>query len=552
LPIQPPIRDFYLTSKRTIPYGLASVAANLTAHGFSVEIFDALATSKSKIIPLPPEMTYLQEYYGKSDISPFGLFHYFKHFGYSFEYIGKKAKESGAFLIGISSLFTAYSDEAIQTAQAVKKFHPNCKIVMGGHHPTAMPEKVMECEAVDFVIRGEGEVAMPLLAKAVKEVFTFHSPLLTSDFSHFPLMTSIPGIVFRKKDGTLHINESSAMDNPDDYPLPAIHLINNSFYQRKKRGSAVIVASRGCPMKCSYCCVGSSGLKYRLRSVESVMNEIERAVMQYDVRFIDFEDENLSLNREWFLNLLHKITELSKLLLPSDSEIELRAMNGLFPPSLDEEIIFMMKRAGFKTLNLSVGSISPEQLKRFKRPDIRKSLEYSVMLAEKYDLEAVCYIIIGAPFQNADISLDDLLYLFKKNLLAGVSVFYPAPGSPDYKLCEELGILPEKFSLMRSACIPISHTTTRLEAITLMRIGRILNFMKSLAEKEPEPEIEGLKNLQALEDRKSIGKKLLQGFFYDGKIRSISCDGDIYEHKISEDVIQKLIERSFLRRCKPR
>jgi len=531
--IQPPIRDFYLTSKRTIPYGLAAVAASLIAHGFSVEIFDALATSKSKIILLPDEMTYLQEYYGKSDISPFGLFHSFKHFGYSFEYIGKKAKESGAFLVGISSLFTAYSDEAIQTAQAVKKFHPNCKIVMGGHHPTVMPEKVMECKPVDFIIRGEGEVAMPLLAEQV-----------AGRRSQIEYLTSIPGLVFRKEDGTLHINEPAAMDNPDDYPLPAIQLINHSFYQRKKRGSAVIVASRGCPMKCSYCCVGSSGLKYRRRSVKSVMNEIERAVMQYDARFIDFEDENLSLNREWFLNLLHKIIELSESLPPSDAEIELRAMNGLFPPSLDEEIISLMKVAGFKTLNLSVGSVSQEQLKRFNRPDIRISLEKAVMLAEKYELEAVCYIIIGAPFQNAEVSIDDLLYLFKKNLLAGVSVFYPAPGSPDYNLCEELGILPEKFSLMRSACIPISHTTTRIETVTLMRLGRIMNFMKSLAKEELHGLSSKESELQALhDDRRAIGKKLLKLFLYDGKIRGITHEGEVYEHKVSTDVIQRLTER---------
>ncbi|NLJ28890.1 MAG: hypothetical protein GX433_12880, partial [Deltaproteobacteria bacterium] len=46
--IQPPIRDFYLTAKRTIPYGLACIAASLIKEGFSVEILDGLATSKSR------------------------------------------------------------------------------------------------------------------------------------------------------------------------------------------------------------------------------------------------------------------------------------------------------------------------------------------------------------------------------------------------------------------------------------------------------------------------------------------------------------------------
>ena len=106
--IQPPIRDFYLTAKRTIPYGLACIAPALLKNGFSVKILDALATSKSRVCDLPREMEYLRKYYGRPDRSAFGLFHQYRHFGYSFEHIGKMARESGAFLVGISSLFTPY------------------------------------------------------------------------------------------------------------------------------------------------------------------------------------------------------------------------------------------------------------------------------------------------------------------------------------------------------------------------------------------------------------------------------------------------------------
>ena len=189
--IQPPVRDFYATAKRSIPYGLACIAASLLKHGFSVEILDGLATSKSRNIPLPAEMGYLSEFYGNPDISPFALFHQYKHFGYSFEHIGKQAKESGAFLVGISSLFTAYSPEALQTARIVKACHPSCKIVIGGHHPTALPEAVMACSAVDYGLRGEGEISLPILAALLK---TDKSP---SD----ALLSTVPGLVFRKSDG---------------------------------------------------------------------------------------------------------------------------------------------------------------------------------------------------------------------------------------------------------------------------------------------------------------------------------------------------------------
>ncbi len=518
--IQPPVRDFYLTAKRTVPYGLACIAASLRNAGFSVDIFDSLATAKSRIIDLPSEMDYLREYYPKPDISPFALFYHFKHLGYSFEHIGKIARESGAFLLGISSLFTAYSSEAATTARIVKKFHPDCFVVLGGHHPTALPEKAMECESVDFVLRGEGEVSMPLLAKAIRNS--------ESGFE------SIPGIVFRKTDGTLHISEPAMMENPEDYPLPAMDLVKHSFYKRGKKGSTVITASRGCPMKCSYCSLSSS--PYRRRSVESVIREIEIAVTCHDAGFIDFEDENLSLERQWFIRLLHEIKTRF-----GGSALELRAMNGLFPPSLDEEVIGLMKEAGFKALNLSVGSTSAEQLRRFRRPDVRKSLETVILLAEKYGLDTVCYVIAGAAGQSAENSLGDLFYFARKKAIVGVSVFYPAAGSADFESAKHNGILPGHFSLMRSSAFPLSRN--RLETVTILRLARILNFMKSLEAEEillpffsTDEDISGLGN-----DRRKIGIQLLSRFLHDGKIRGMTPEGEVFEHKISRELTEKFI-----------
>ncbi len=516
--IQPPIRDFYLTAKRTLPYGLACIAAALIQNGLSVKILDALATSKSRICDLPREMDYLNDYYGRPDRSAFALFHQYRHFGYSFEHIGKIAKESGAFLVGISSLFTPYLQEALHTAETVKACHPNCKIVVGGHHPSAMPQSVMESAAVDFVIRGEGEVSLHLLAEAVSKGGTYNS---------------IPGLVFRRKNGAIHINPPARMKHPDDYPLPATDLLNQRFYRRKKRAAMVIVAGRGCPMKCSYCSVGArSYLNYRKRSVDSVMGEIKDSVNQYNVGFVDFEDENLSLDRRWFLELLAEIKRRFQ-----EHGLELRAMNGLYPPSLDEGVIRAMQAAGFRTLNLSLGSASAEQLKRFGRSDVRAAFDRALKSAEDFGLNAVGYVICAAPFQSAEDSISDLLYLAQRRVLAGVSIFYPAPGSKDFDLCKNIGILPDHFSCMRSSALPIDHTTGRKEAVTVLRLARILNFMKSLMDKgigitmDTGPaEI----RLNSPVDRMETSRRLLSEFLHDGKIRGVTPEGEVFEHLISE------------------
>jgi anaerobic magnesium-protoporphyrin IX monomethyl ester cyclase len=522
--IQPPIRDFYLTAKRTIPYGLACIASTLTARGFSVEILDALASSKSRNRELPQEMSYLREYYGLPDRSPFALFHQYKHFGHTFDYIGRKARESGAFLVGISSLFTPYAQEAVQTAETVKTYHPGCKIVMGGHHPTAMPRNVMASAAVDFVVRGEGEDPMPLLAEALAKGGKYDT---------------IPGLVFRRQDGSLHINAPAQMGHPDSYPLPASELVNRRFYSRRHGGSMVVVAGRGCPLACTYCSVGAqSGSAYRQRSVGSVIQEIGKAVDRYGVNFIDFEDENLSLNRRWFLNLLKGIKSRF------GDALELRAMNGLYPPSLDEEVIQAMKSAGFKALNLSVGSTSKEQLARFNRADVRDSFNRALDLADEYRLNAVGYIICGAPFQKAQDSISDLLYLARRRVLAGASIFYPSPGSRDYDLCADNRLLPGELSCMRSSALPLSHTTTRKEAVTLLRLARIVNFMKFLLDKKiPLPKSSSAEfRLNDPSDRTETGRQLLGKFLADGKIRGVTPEGHLFEHVISENLSHEFLQ----------
>ena len=517
--IQPPIRDFYLTAKRTIPYGLSCIASALMEKGFSVSILDGLATSKARPRELPAEMKYLQPYYGRPDLSPFALFHQFRHFGYSFDTIGQKAGESGAFLVGISSLFTPYVNEAIRTAETVKSRLPDATIVLGGHHPSALPETVLASAAVDFVICGEGEVAMPLLAEAISEGGGYDA---------------IPGLGFKNQDGSLQINPAARMQHLDDYPLPAIRLINQKFYSRKNSASTVIVASRGCPLKCSYCCFGDrSDQIYRRKSVAAVMGEIEQFADQNNSGLIDFEDENLTLDRRWFIKLLKTVTDRF-----GKSRFELRAMNGLYPPSIDEEIVSAMQAAGFTTLNLSLGSTCRQQLNRFNRTDVSDAFDRALALAEKYDMDAVGYVICAAPFQRVEDSISDLLYLAARRVLAGVSVFYPAPGSQDYELCRRQKILPDHLACMRSSALPLSHTTSRKETVTLLRLARILNFMKSLLDTGvslPEPSIAGGR-IDCLQDRNEIGQLLVGNFLADARIRGVTPEGKVYDHFISETV----------------
>jgi len=524
--VQPPIEEFYLTRKRTIPYGIASICASLEARGYPTQIIDALATDKSKSIPYPEGFSHLTPYYGRDDLTLFSLFHQFKHFGYSYEHIATQVRDKKPFLVGISSLFTAYCDQALVTAQTIKKFYPQAYIVMGGHHPTHFPEKVLECKAVDFVLRGEGETSLPILCDALRT---------KTD------LKEVPGIAFRDKEKII-LNPPNWIKDLSLIPLPALNRINQSYYQRNNKAAITMVSSRGCPMPCSYCSVSSTAShgKFRQRKVIDVLAEIKEQSLGLDIGFIDFEDENLALEKKWIMALLSGLNEIFK-----DKSPELRAMNGLYPPSLDRQILAAMKDSGFKTLNLSLGSFSREQLLRFKRPDVRKAHDRALNIALDLGLTCVSYVIAAAPGQTATTSLNDLLALAQRRTLVGLSIFYPAPGSLDYGDCQKQGLLPKNFSLMRSTALPLDDTTTRLEAVTLLRLARILNFIKSCIDihgRLPLARACASNDLSGPIDRDRISHKLVQWFLNDGIIRGVDKNGNIYTHKTDSTLCQKFIK----------
>ncbi len=520
--VQPPIRDYYLTAKRTLPAGLLSIAAALRREGFSVGLFDALARSKSKPIAPPSGWSDLTTIYGPEDLSPFALFNRYRHFGYGLPTIGTAIRRSKAFLIGISSLFSPYEDMALATAEIARTYRPEATIVLGGHHATALPERLLAHPAVDCVLRGDGEAALPALAHAL--------------VNQRPWET-VPGIGFRREDGRFFLAPPAFVDDLDELPPPAYDLADTAYYGRRHESSVTIATSRGCPLQCSYCCTGAaSAIPYRRRSIAHVMREIRQAADRVSLGFIDFEDENISLNRQWFLCLLDALQSFFGKARP-----ELRAMNGLHPATLEDRVIGRMQQAGFQTLNLSLGTTDADQQKRFGRPDLRVDFDRALEAARRHDLSAVGYLIAGSPGQEPRTVIDDLLFLAERRVLAALSIFYPAPGSSDYEWCRRHGQLPEDIARWRSTALPLGNQQQRLASVTLLRLTRILNFMKACIDREgdiPHPAPIRTKHIAAPVNRWSDGLKLLQAFLHDGQIRGIDREGQIYRHRMDEGLTQ--------------
>jgi anaerobic magnesium-protoporphyrin IX monomethyl ester cyclase len=528
--LQPPIRDYYLTAKRTIPYGLARIAAVLQRAGISVALLDALATRRKRPHAQPAALSYLEPYLGRQDRGPFSLYSGYRHFGRSHGWILTRLRQHAPRVIGISALFSAYADDTLALVRRIADELPQCYLVLGGHHPTACPEASLAASGADFVIRGEGELSFTQL---VRVLLARPRPSAPSEPDLQAELEAVAGLCYRRADGGLRLGDPAQVSDLSALPLPASGLIDQRFYRHRegeRQGSrAVIVTSRGCRLSCSYCSVGAtSALSFRQSGLPAVEAELHQAVVVDGARFIDFEDENVSWDRRRFHGLL-------ALLAPYQRRygIECRAMNGLLPSTLDAETVAAMHEAGFRALNLSLGSSSRERLRRFRRPDERPHFDHALACAEAQGMQAVGYVLAAAPGQSAGESLDDLFYLAERRVLIGLSIFYPAPGSRDFAELERRALLGPQVS-WRGAALPLEDVTTRQEAVTLLRLARLLNFIKA--------EFDGGRGLPAAEpleqrqlppaDRQAVGRRLLAAFLDDGRLRGIDPDGEVYLHRV--------------------
>jgi anaerobic magnesium-protoporphyrin IX monomethyl ester cyclase len=459
--IQPPVLDFYQTSIRTQPIGLAYLASPLQEHNHEVHILDC-HTARRKTIPIPPELSYIKEFYPFNDRSPFKLYTGFYHFGMGWDEIKKKIEKSKADVFGISSSFTPYHGEALKVAQLVKEWDSKKIVVMGGSHVSCDPEGVLKSSFVDYVILGEGEYRLSFLIDYLKNGKKDEIEL-------------IDGVGY-KRNGEIHINHlRSFIPDLNSLPPPARDLLDLDRYRINKKRSTMIITSRGCPHGCAYCSAHLvMGSSFRVRNPEDIVHEMVECRERYGIGAFDIEDDNFTFDLNRAKRLMALIIETS-----GESALELSAMNGVSFASLDGELIHLMKKAGFHTLNLSYVSTAPSTKQKMKRPQPVNDFDHILKEAEKVGLHVVAYAILGIPGQTFEEMIETLVYLMEKRVLIGPSIYYPTPGTLLFERCKRDGILPSYLSQWRSSGLPIeTKEFNRLDVATLLRLARVINFIK--------------------------------------------------------------------------
>jgi radical SAM superfamily enzyme YgiQ (UPF0313 family) len=524
--IQPSIQDFYDTDVRLQPIGLCYIKAAVKKFLPDVDVLikDYHAGCGRQTVAIPKELRYLADYYPVADKSPFSTFHRYYHFGKPFDEIEAELAELKPDVVGISSLFTPYYREALEVAARVKK-RLNATVVMGGSHASAVPESPLASRHVDFVIRGEGERAFVEFLRYLKGEQS---------------LDQVPNLSYRK--------DSECFSNPlgENFPIdqlafPDLSDFSPSNYTLAKKPMTFMITSRSCPHKCSFCSVHTTfGTDYRRRSLENVLEEIELRYRE-GYRVIDFEDDNLTYYKNTFKELCRRLIGRFP-----NRELEFVAMNGISYLSLDDELLELMRRAGFSHLNLALVSSDKTVRETTKRPHTLEAYLKVVHKAHALGFQIVSYQIIGLPNETLDSMIQTLAFNARLPVLLGASPYYQTPNAP---MARGLPLTEKDYVKARLTAMAIeTEEFSRDDIYTLFVTTRILNFLKGLP-LEASTGLTDLLGREWLEPRTQAGIDLLKRFSETQKLYFWSKQGLVENRQFNSDVFLRVLAETKFVSC---
>jgi anaerobic magnesium-protoporphyrin IX monomethyl ester cyclase len=370
----------WIFGRKLPPLGLAYVAASLENAGFKVEIIDNYMLKKTV------------------------------------DYVKSEVRKLEPEIVGITCGSVTYQ-QCIITAKAIKQVLPSCKIVVGGWHPSYMPETMLKHSEIDYVIIGEGERAVVELVNSITK---------GADTS---TIAKIAGVACRYN-GKIVKNSSLPIDDLDDIPFPARHLLPMDLYLRKMEFLSAnpvdtMNVIRGCPYNCAFCDTkGLWGSKCRSFSPSRIVEEIDHLVNNYGTRGIYFIGDNFTINKK-------KTKEFCDLLKRSGLDVEWICDTRV--DLISRDLLREMRNAGCRTIWFGVESGSPHILKKLNKGVSIKQTVKTFKLCREEEIQISCSMMLGIPGETVD-DLKATLNLAKKLNPDWIhfNIFVAYPGSSLY------------------------------------------------------------------------------------------------------------------------
>ncbi len=323
--------------------------------------------------------------------------------------------------------------------RAIKHAAPDIPVVIVGGHVSALPERTLAEEAVNFACKGEGPVTIVQLLEAMKAGGALD-------------LAEVQGLAWRRNGRTV-VNAPAPLiqdldrdlhgDVWDLLPMDRYRAHNWQCFGALEARTpyASIYTSLGCPYKCTFCCINApfDVNRYRMRSPEAVVAEIDRLHNEYGVRTIKIIDEMFVLNERHVIGICdHLIDRGYGLNIWAYARVD-----TVKPKMLDK-----LKRAGIRWLALGIESGSAHVRDGAEKALKGDDIVGIVRAIQKTGIHVAGNFIFGLPDDDRETMRQTLDLAIELN--CEYANFYSAmayPGSPLYAMAVAKGLpLPEQWS----------------------------------------------------------------------------------------------------------
>lgn len=293
-------------------------------------------------------------------------------------------------------------------------------IFFGGPYAWNHWTEILKTKVVDFIVIGEGEETCVELLETLNN---------KGD------LTKVRGIAYKEDDKIIKTKARPLIKDLDKLSYPAVHLINIKKYrpapnQVIRQPSCLVITSRGCPFKCSFCYVSYLfGGTYRQRGVEHVIGEIKLLVGKYGIKEIQFHDDLFGGNKRWLNGFLDRIIE-------ERLDITWSCLTRI--DVLDKNIARKMKKAGCWSVFLGIESLDQEILDAFNKDIKVEKIEDGIRMLKKAGIEIRANLILGGPTETPEKAKKVIKRLCKLNPdYARFNLMTPHSGTQIYNEIKE-------------------------------------------------------------------------------------------------------------------
>jgi radical SAM superfamily enzyme YgiQ (UPF0313 family) len=279
--------------------------------------------------------------------------------------------------------------------------------------PSALPQEVLKNKAVDFVVKGEGELTTLELLRALKE---------KKDVS------KIEGLVLRIGDNIIESPDKPLISDLDKMPFPAYHLLPMDKYtlpasrRMTKKKCASIITSRGCPYSCLFCSHNNIFKRQlRFRSPENIIAEIRQLVDDYGIGELLIWDDSFLLDKK-------RASEICRLMIENRFGLTWSCSSRV--DHISDELVKTLYQAGCRLMLFGAESGSQQILDSIGKKTTLAQIENAVSICKKNKMLSFCSFILGTPEETEETARQTIEFSKKLNPdFAIFCIFAPLPGS---------------------------------------------------------------------------------------------------------------------------